>query len=121
MSDATELAREFARQVEATTEATRRGDSPGAHQGSKRVVTVGRRILEQFGDDGAEALVALLTHDRRDVRIEAASQLLGHRTEAAVGLLEKEAAEGDFLAQMALKNWRSGNWNVGPPAKRTKP
>lgn len=121
MSDATELAREFARQVEATTEATRRGDSSGAYRHSKRVVTVGRRILIEFGDAGAEALVALLASDRRDVRIEAASQLLGHRTEAAVDLLEKEAAAGDFLAEMALKNWRSGNWNVGPAAKTGRP
>jgi hypothetical protein len=58
MSAATELARDFARHVEATTEATRRGDSSGAHRGSKRVVTVGRRLLEEFGDAGADALVA---------------------------------------------------------------
>lgn len=121
MSTAAELAREFAREVEATTEATRCGDSSGAYRRSKRVVTVGRRLLAEFGDVGADALIALLTHDRRDVRIEAASQLLGHRTEAAVDVLEKEAAEGDFLAEMALKNWRSGNWNVGPPATPRKP
>lgn len=109
-----EIAADFACYVEATTDATERGDPFAAHTSSKLMEATGQRLLEEFGDAGVAALAVLLGHDRSDVRIEAASQLLGHRTEAAIRILEQEAAGGDVLAEMALKNWRSSDWNVGP-------
>ena len=71
--------------------------------------------LTAFGDRGREALAALLTHRRAEVREMAACYLLRHRTDEALQVLRKEASgEGAvaYRASQAIKRWEDGEWHL---------
>jgi hypothetical protein len=111
-----ELVEEFARHVQAETEAGWRGDAKTANKHVKKYAAAFKK-LRAHGDAGRDALAALLVHPRMDVRVTAAACLLRHRTAEAKAVLE-EAARGEglvpFEAQEALKRWEEGTWALDP-------
>ncbi|WP_164015502.1 DUF2019 domain-containing protein [Pyxidicoccus trucidator] len=112
----TELVEEFARHAAAQTDAIWQGD---ARTGNKyaRQVNIAFDKLCAHGNAGRDALAALLTHPRMDVRVKAAAFLLRHRTDEAKAVLS-EAAGGEgmvsFAASEALKRWEEGTWALDP-------
>ena len=110
------LVAEFARHVEAGTDAVWRGDSKAGSRHADRSIAAFKK-LRAFGDAGRDALSVLLEHPRMDVRVAAAAFLLRHRTKEAKAVLE-EAARGEgmipFEAQQALQRWEDGTWALDP-------
>ncbi|HYI01911.1 DUF2019 domain-containing protein [Hyalangium sp.] len=110
------LVEQFAENVAAQTDAIWRGD---AKTGNKHARKYGAAFdkLRAHGDAGRDALAALFTHPRMDVRVAAAAVLLRHRTAEAKAVLE-EAAKGEgmvpFEAQQALQRWEEGTWALDP-------
>lgn len=111
-----ELVEQFARHVQAETEAGWKGDAKAANRHADECLAVFDE-LRALGDTGRDALAALFKHPRMDVRVAAAAFLLRHRTEEAKAVLE-EAARGKglvpFEAQQALKRWEEGTWALDP-------
>lgn len=111
-----ELVEQFARHVQAETEAGWKGDARAANKHVDEYLAVFDE-LRAHGDAGRNALAALFTHPRMDVRVSAAAFLLRHRTEESKAVLE-EAARGTgmvpFEAQQALKRWEEGTWALDP-------
>ena len=107
---------EFARHVEAGTDAVWRGDAKAGSKHADRYIAAFKKLRAQ-GDAGRDALAMLLEHPRMDVRVTAAACLLRHRTAEAKAVLE-EAAKGEgmvpFEAQQALKRWEDGTWALDP-------
>ncbi|RYZ13617.1 MAG: DUF2019 domain-containing protein, partial [Myxococcaceae bacterium] len=87
-----ELVEQFARQVQAETEAGWLGDAKAANRHVDQYLAVFDKLRAR-GDTGRDALAALFRHPRMDVRVAAAAFLLRHRTEEAKAVLE-EAAKG---------------------------
>jgi hypothetical protein len=116
MIDLQGLVAEFARHVQAETEAAWRGDSKTANKHVDKCLAVFDK-LRAHGDAGRNALAVLFTHPRMDVRVSAAALLLRHRTAEAKAVLE-EAAKGTglvpFEASQALKRWEEGTWALDP-------
>ncbi|HZH76761.1 MAG TPA: DUF2019 domain-containing protein [Archangium sp.] len=116
MIDLQGLVAEFARHVQAETEAAWRGDSKTANKHVVQCLAVFDK-LRAHGDTGRDALTVLFTHPRMDVRVSAAALLLRHRTAEAKAVL-KEAAKGKglvpFEASQALKRWEEGTWALDP-------
>ena len=110
------LVAEFARHVEAGTDAVWRGDSKAGNRHASRSIAAFKK-LRAHGDAGRDALSALLKHPRMDVRVAAAAFLLRYRTAEAKAVLE-EAAKGQgmipFEAQQALLRWEEGTWALDP-------
>jgi ribosomal protein L34 len=111
-----ELVREFAENVVAQTEAVfNPGTDPDDTHGDRYIAAF--RKLRARGDEGREALAALLKHPNVDVRTTAAAFLLRYRTSQARAVLE-EAAKGEgliaFEARQALKGWEEGTWALDP-------
>ncbi|MBZ4374640.1 HEAT repeat domain-containing protein [Corallococcus sp. AS-1-6] len=110
------LVDEFASHVEAQTDAIFRGDSKTGNKHAKKYQAAMRKLRE-IGDEGREALTALLKHPRMDVRVAAAAYLLRYRTDEAKAVLE-HAAGGEglaaFEASEVLKRWEEGAWNLDP-------
>jgi len=108
------IAEEFARNVAAQTDAIWRGDRKGGNKYAKRYVAAYKK-LRDHGEAGRDALEALLTHARMDVRVNAAIGLLSDRPARAKPVLE-EAAKGEgmipFVASEALKHWNAGTWSL---------
>jgi hypothetical protein len=108
------IAEEFARNVAAQTDAIWRGDRKGGNKYAKRYIAAYKK-LRDHGEAGRDALAALLTHSRMDVRINAAIFLLNDRPAQAKPVLE-EAAKGEgmipFVASEALKHWDAGTWSL---------
>jgi hypothetical protein len=106
------LVEEFARHVEAGTDAVWRGDSKAGSTHAGRYIAAFKKLRAQ-GDAGRDALAVLLQHPRMDVRVTAAACLLRYRTRDAKAVLE-EAARGEgmvsFEAQQALQRWEDGTW-----------
>ena len=105
---------DFAHHVGAQTDAIFRGDAKTGNKHAKKYMAALKK-LRDLGDTGREALTLLFTHERMDVRVAAAAELLGHRTEAAKAVLE-QAARGEGLAAFeaaeVLKQWDAGVWKL---------
>ncbi|WNG41729.1 DUF2019 domain-containing protein [Archangium minus] len=108
------IAEEFAQNVAAQTDAIWRGDRKGGNKYAKRYIAAFKK-LRDHGEAGRDALAALLTHPRMDVRVNAAVFLLSDRPAQAKPVLE-EAAKGEgmipFEASQALKYWEEGTWRL---------
>ena len=98
------------------TDAIWDGDAKLGNQHADRSLTAFEK-LRAAGDEGREALLILLRHPRKDVRVSAAAFLLRYRTELATAILKKEAkGRGmvSFVAEQALKRWEEGDWSLDP-------
>lgn len=132
------LVEEFAYHVQAQTEQIVGGDAVVGNRHAKKAIAAFLQ-LRSSGDAGRDALAALFSHPRMDVRVTAASFLLRHRTVEAKAVLE-EAAKGKglipFEASESLKRWEDGTWaldpaedavgqpeapSTAPPKKRSRP
>ncbi|NMO13452.1 DUF2019 domain-containing protein [Pyxidicoccus fallax] len=106
----------FARYTVAQTDAIWKGDARIGNKHAKQRIAAFKKLCAH-GDAGRDALCALLTHPRADVRAMAATYLLRHRTAEAIAVLE-EVAKGDglvaFEAGQALKRWEEGTWALDP-------
>jgi hypothetical protein len=111
-----ELVEQFAQNVAAQTEAIWRGDAKTGNKHARKYGAAVDKLLA-YGDAGRDALLALLTHERMDVRVMAAAHLLRYRTAEAKAVLE-EAAKGQglvpFEAAQTLKRWEEGTWALDP-------
>ncbi|RKI52288.1 DUF2019 domain-containing protein [Corallococcus sp. AB049A] len=110
------LVREFAENVAAQTDAILQvGADPEDKHGDRYLSAFDE--LRARGNEGREALRVLLKHPRMDVRATAVAFLLRYRTAEARAVLE-EAARGEglvaFGAQLTLKGWDEGDWDLGP-------
>jgi hypothetical protein len=107
-----ELVEEFAYHVQAQTEQIVGGSAKIGNKHAKKAIAAFQQ-LRSHGDAGRDALAALFSHPRMDVRTTAAAFLLRHRTAEAKAVLE-EAAKGQglvpFGASEALKRWEEGTW-----------
>jgi len=117
MTQIEKLVREFAVNVEAQTDAIRRGDPKTGNKHAKRYIRAFEG-LRALGDEGRDALVPLMFTGRSDVRGMAAACLLRHRTDEARRVLQ-ELARGEgldaFEAGETLKRWDEGTWQLDPP------
>lgn len=101
MKDFQEIVEAFVAAVTAQTEAIEKGDSQAANKhGTAYVSAFGE--LRQRGQAGRDALATLLTHDRAEVRVMAASFLLRHSGQQARAVLEAEAKGKGLAAFGAL-------------------
>lgn len=111
-----ELVEEFAYHVQAQTEQIVGGDAKTGNKHAKKAIAAFLQLRSR-GDAGRDALAALFSHPRMDVRVTAASFLLRHRTAEAKAILT-EAAKGKglipFEASEALKRWEEGTWALDP-------
>jgi hypothetical protein len=110
---------EFARSVAAQSEAIAMGDATIGNGFAKRYIAAFEK-LRDHGDAGRDALAALLSHPRADVRVMAAAFLLRHCEARARAVLESEATgEGltAFGAAQALQRWKEGTWSLDPVQK----
>jgi hypothetical protein len=111
------VANQFAQGVIGQTEAIRAGDHRRGNRYAKQYVRAFQE-LRKLGDEGREALVPLLQHERIDVRVMAACFLLRYRTPEAIAVLEAASKAPSISALGAaetLKRWRNGSWNLDPP------
>jgi hypothetical protein len=111
-----DLVEQFAQNVAAQTDAIWRGDAKTGNKHARKYIAAFDK-LRAHGNAGRDALTALFTHPRMDVRVMAAAVLLRHRTTEAKAVLE-EAAKGEglvpFKAQQALMRWEEGTWALDP-------
>jgi len=116
MTRVEKLVQQFAENVEAQTDAMHRGDAKAGNKHAKRYIRA-FESLRALGDEGRDALVALMSEGRADVRLMAAAFLLRHRHDEASRVL-KELARGEgfvaFSATEALKRWDEGTWQLDP-------
>jgi hypothetical protein len=116
MTSLEKLVEEFARHVEAQTEAIWRGDARTGNKHADRYLAAFDKLCAH-GDAGRDALAALFAHPNMDVRTTAAAFLLRYRTAEARAILE-EAAKGKglvaFAASQTLKRWEDGTWAIDP-------
>lgn len=116
MTKLEKLVEEFARNVAAQTDEIAHGSASKGNRHAKRYMSAFDKLCAQ-GDAGRDALAALFSHPRMDVRVMAAAFLLRHRTEDAKAVLE-DAAKKEGLAalgaQQTLKNWENGTWALDP-------
>jgi hypothetical protein len=111
-----ELVEQFARHVQAETEAGRQGDAQNANRHVDKYLAVFDE-LRAHGDAGRDALAVLLKHPRMDVRVTAAAFLLRHCTAEAKAVLEEAAKDKGMVpleAQQALQRWEEGTWALDP-------
>ena len=110
------LVEAFAQHAAAQTDAISRGDAKTGNKHARQVNATFDKLCAH-GNAGRDALAALFTHPRMDVRVKAAAFLLRHRTEEAKAVL-REAAEGkglvSFAASESLKRWEEGTWALDP-------
>lgn len=114
------LVAEFAKHVAAQKDAMWSGSARDANRHAKRVNSTFDKLCA-YGDAGRDALTALFTHPRVDVRVMAAAFLLRHKTAEAKGVLEAAAKGSDFTsfsAQQALKRWEEGTWELDPEPQK---
>src|SRR3954451_10220027 len=89
------LVEAFAQHAAAQTDAIWRGDAKTGNKHARQVNATFDKLCAH-GNPGRDALAALFTHPRMDVRVKAAAFLLRHRTEEAKAVLN-EAARGEGL------------------------
>lgn len=110
------LVEKFAHHAAEQTDAIFRGDAKTSNKHAKQVDMTFDKLCV-YGNVGRDALAALFTHPRMDVRVTAATFLLRHRTEEAKAVL-REVADGEGLAALiaseALKRWEEGTWALDP-------
>ncbi|MFP2898446.1 DUF2019 domain-containing protein [Corallococcus sp. 4LFB] len=110
------LVEAFAQHAAAQNDSIRQGDAKTGNKHAKKVNETFDKLCAH-GNAGRDALAALLTHPRMDVRVKAAAFLLRHRTDDAKAVLQ-EAAQGQdlvsFAASEALKRWADGTWALDP-------
>lgn len=108
------LAREFAENVAAQTDAIRRGDARTGNKHAKRYIRA-FEALRALGDEGRDALVPLMFEGRDDVRVMAAAFLLRHRHDEARCVL-RDLARGEGLVALSatetLKRWDEKTWKL---------
>jgi len=112
-----ELVEEFAQNVTAQTDAIwDKANAKAANKHAKRILAAFDQLCSH-GDVGRDALAALFTHPRVDVRVTAAAFLLRHKTAEAKAVLE-EAAKGEGItsleAEQTLRHWDEGTWALDP-------
>jgi hypothetical protein len=111
-----QLVEEFAQNIAAQTDCIMQGDATKGNKHAMRALAAFRALCTH-GDAGRDALAALFTHPRMDVRVTAAAFLLRHRTAEARAILET-AALGQGLAALGamqtLENWEAGTWALDP-------
>jgi hypothetical protein len=111
------LARQFAENVAAQTDAMRIGDAKTGNKHAKRYIKAFEE-LRALGDEGREGLAALMFVGREDVRAMAAAFLLRYCHDQARRVLQ-ELADGKgfvaFSATETLKRWEEGTWQLDPP------
>ena len=111
------IVEDFAHHLAAQTDAIFRGDAKTGNKHAKKYTAALKR-LRDFGDAGRDVLALLFTHERMDVRVAAAAELLRYRTDEAKAVLE-QAARGEGLAAFeaaeVLKQWEAGVWSLNPP------
>ncbi len=116
MTRAEKLVQRFAENVEAQTNAMRRGDATTGNKHAKRYIRAVRG-LQALGDEGRDALVPLMSEGRDDVRAMAAAFLLRHRHDEACRVL-RDLARGEgfvaFSAAETLNRWDEGTWQLDP-------
>ncbi|WP_375760865.1 DUF2019 domain-containing protein [Corallococcus exercitus] len=107
---------EFAQNIAAQTDCILRGDARAGNKHAEKALAAFMSLRER-GDAGRDALAALFSHARMDVRVTAAAFLLRHKTAEATAVLE-DAAKGQGLAalgaQQTLRNWQNGSWALDP-------
>jgi hypothetical protein len=90
--------------------ATEIGDYKTAN---KNYDIIQKAVIYLRANDGVYKLRELLTHSQVSVRVAAASFLLKHFEQEAIGVLEEIASKSiphqSFNAQMVLQEWRNGN------------
>lgn len=110
------LVEAFAQNIAAQTDCILRGDARAGNKHAEKALAAFMALREK-GDAGRDALTALFSHARMDVRVTAAAFLLRHKTAEATALLE-DAAKGQGLAalgaQQTLRNWQDGLWALDP-------
>ena len=111
-----EPVKRFADGVALQTFAIWHGDARTGNRHAKRYIAAFERLRER-GDEGRDALMVLLEHERPDVRVAAAAFLLRHCTEESLKVL-RAAAAGEslvaFEAGQAIKRWEEGSWAIDP-------
>jgi hypothetical protein len=116
MTKIQKLVQEFEECVIAQTEALKNADHKTGNRFARRYIRAFSK-LTKFGDEGRDALAALFSHPRQDVKVMAAVFLLRYRHVQATAILV-EAARGvglvAFGAQEALKRWEEGAWALDP-------
>ncbi|WP_404373590.1 DUF2019 domain-containing protein [Corallococcus coralloides] len=111
-----DLVEQFARNVEAQSDAIHRGDARTGNKHAKKY-TAALQELRAQGDVGRDALAVLLKHPHPDVRTMAAAFLLRYRTAEAKAVLEAAAKQGGIAAIgaiMTLRRWNEGTWALDP-------
>jgi hypothetical protein len=110
------LVEKFAHHAAEQTDSIFRGDAKAGNKHADQLIAAFDELCAH-GNAGRDALTALFTHPRMDVRVKAAAFLLRHRTEEAKAVL-REAADGEglaaFSASEALKRWEEGTWALDP-------
>jgi Domain of unknown function (DUF2019) len=110
------LVREFADCVVWQSRAVAKGDARTGNKYAKRYITAFNE-LRASGDEGRNALAALLSDERAEVRVMAAAFLLRHCGQKAIAVLESEAkgtGPTAFGAAQALARWKDGTWALDP-------
>jgi hypothetical protein len=110
------LVKKFADSVSAQSEAISQGDPVTGNKHAKKYIDAFKK-LRSSGNEGRDALSVLLTDERADVRVMAASYLLRHCEEDARAVLEFEAEKPGlvaFGAKQALQRWEDGTWALDP-------
>ncbi|NOK21753.1 DUF2019 domain-containing protein [Corallococcus carmarthensis] len=106
------LVEKFAQNTAAQTDCILQGDARAGNKHAEKALAAYMSLRER-GDVGRNALAALFSHARMDVRVTAAAFLLRHKTVEATAILE-DAARGQGLAalgaQQTLRNWQNGSW-----------
>ena len=96
------LVEAFAQHAAAQTDAISRGDAKTGNKHARQVNATFDKLCAH-GNAGRDALAALFTHPRMDVRVKA---------------VLREAAEGkglvSFAASESLKRWEEGTWALDP-------
>jgi hypothetical protein len=111
-----ELVKEFANCVVAQSQAIEKSDPNLGNKFAKRYIAAFEELRAR-GNEGREAVAALLDDRRADVRAMAAAYLLRHKTEQARAVLEAEAKGKGFVAlgaAQALQRWKDGVWALDP-------
>jgi hypothetical protein len=112
------LVKRFADSVAAQAAEIEQGDPTSGNRSAKRYLAA-LDELRTHGDSGREALCALLTDSRAEVRVAAAGFLLRYCEERARPILEIEAMPekrglSAFRAERLLKAWEDGTWKLDP-------
>lgn len=117
-----ELVEQFAYHEMAQRECLKRGDSIAGNRHARARSAVFEELVTRYGDEGRDALAALLRHSEPGVRAMAAAYLLRYKHREAMEVLREVAASGPsfsaFCAQQAMKRWEEGEWQLDPDPKR---